>query len=157
MSPIRCILVPIDFEPPSKHAMDCAIDLARSLGASVVLLHVYDVPAATYSTAPMTITARIDAAVKADMSKALEDVVATARERIGNVAGLLRRGRAWEQILAAASELGADLIVMGTHGRRGLAHAFLGSVAEKIVRMSRVPVLTIRPGSLAVADRTTRD
>jgi hypothetical protein len=51
---------------------------------------------------------------------------------------------AWEQILAAAAEMGADLVVVGTHGRRGLAHVILGSVAERVVQLSPVPVLTVR-------------
>jgi universal stress protein A len=57
---------------------------------------------------------------------------------------MLRSGAPWQQTLEVAREIGADLIVMGTHGRSGLAHAFLGSVAEKVVRMSPIPVLTLR-------------
>ncbi len=53
----------------------------------------------------------------------------------------------WEEILAAAAETQADLIVMGTHGRRGFVHALLGRVAERVVRMSPVPVLTVRSPS----------
>jgi len=147
MNPIRRILVPIDFEAPSKHATECAIDLARNLEASVVLLHVYDVLVMAYPTAPLINIAHVDAAVQTVASTALDESVTAARERLGSVTGILRRGGTWEGILAAATEVGADLIVMGTHGRRGLAHAFLGSVAEKIVRMSPVPVLTIRPPS----------
>ena len=56
---------------------------------------------------------------------------------------LLRTGSPWEQVLGAATEVKAGLIVMGTHGRRRLERALLGSVAEKVVRMSRVPVLTV--------------
>ena len=57
---------------------------------------------------------------------------------------LLKVGEPWEEIIDAASRLDAGLIVMGTHGRRGLPRAILGSVAEKVVRLSAVPVLTIR-------------
>lgn len=149
MSPIRRILVPIDFEPPSKQALDLAIDLARTLGASVVLLHVYDVQMMAYPMAPMINMAQIDEAVRVSAAKALDESVAAAQERFEGATGILRRGNTWEAVLAAASEVGADLIVMGTHGRRGLAHALLGSVAEKIVRMSPVPVLTIRPSPSA--------
>ena len=57
---------------------------------------------------------------------------------------LLRDGEAHEQVLACAKEVGADLVVMGTHGHTGLKHAFLGSTAEKVVRLSECPVLTVR-------------
>jgi nucleotide-binding universal stress UspA family protein len=57
---------------------------------------------------------------------------------------MLRSGPPWQQTLEVAKEVGADLIVMGTHGRHGLALAFMGSVAEKVVRMSPIPVLTLR-------------
>jgi nucleotide-binding universal stress UspA family protein len=58
--------------------------------------------------------------------------------------GFFKRGAAWRQILLASEETGADLVVMGTHGRQGLSHALIGSVAEKVVRLSPVPVLTVR-------------
>jgi len=70
--------------------------------------------------------------------------VARLGDRIETVATALRSGRPWEEILAAAREGNADLIVIGTHGRKGLPRALLGSVAEKVVRMSPVPVLTVR-------------
>ena len=65
-------------------------------------------------------------------------------ERCPSARGVLRQGVAWEQILENAKEAGADLLVIGTHGRRGVAHAFLGSVAVKVVRASPIPVLTVR-------------
>lgn len=58
-------------------------------------------------------------------------------------AALLREGREWKQILEVVDELGCDLVVMGTHGRKGLSRIMLGNVAEKIVRLSHVPVLTV--------------
>ncbi len=61
-----------------------------------------------------------------------------------NASAVLRFGVASEEIVAAASDADADVIVVGTHGRRGLAHTILGSVAEHVVRLSPVPVLTVR-------------
>jgi nucleotide-binding universal stress UspA family protein len=58
--------------------------------------------------------------------------------------GVLGIGSAWQNILSVAKELKADVIVLGTHGRSGVMHALLGSVAEKVVRLSPVPVLTVR-------------
>lgn len=68
------------------------------------------------------------------------------RDRFPEAKSVLRRGRPWEEILAAAADVEADLIVIGTHGRRGLSRALLGSVAEKVVRVSPVPVMTVRGG-----------
>ena len=73
----------------------------------------------------------------------------TTRERWGKVVGLLRQGNVYDAILDVAKDEKCDLIIIGTHGRRGLAHAFLGSVAEKVVRLSTVPVLTVHPGPSA--------
>jgi nucleotide-binding universal stress UspA family protein len=75
----------------------------------------------------------------------LEKVLKPIRTRIPAATGVVRLGSPWEQILEAAQELGADLIVVGSHGRTGVARALLGSIAEKVVRLSAVPVLTV-PG-----------
>ncbi len=69
--------------------------------------------------------------------------LAKTKANYSNIEPLLASGPPWEQILQVAKERGADLIVMGTHGRRGLSHALLGSVAEKVVRISPIPVLTV--------------
>ena len=82
----------------------------------------------------------VEEAAKQQFEAAL---VALRKQRPG-ATGILRNGVPWQEILAAIDETHADLVVMGTHGRRGIAHALLGSVAEKTVRMSTVPVLTIR-------------
>jgi nucleotide-binding universal stress UspA family protein len=77
----------------------------------------------------------------------LEDLLASLRRACAETTGLVKLGRAADEILAAAAEIHADLVVMGTHGRRGLAHAVMGSVAERVVRASPVPVLTVRTRS----------
>lgn len=74
---------------------------------------------------------------------ALDGVVARHQGRGVEVDAILREGISWSEIVGLAASLDADLIVMGTHGRRGLARAFLGSVAEKVVRYATVPVLTV--------------
>jgi nucleotide-binding universal stress UspA family protein len=144
MPDIRRILCPTDFEPSSSRAIDMAVELARRVGASITLVHVYDSPVYAYSGVPfmpvVDTAAPIEKAAQAALDAAVEDL----KRRIENPRGILRRGRAWEEILATAKETEADLIVMGTHGRRGLPHALLGSVAEKVVRLSPVPVLTAR-------------
>lgn len=89
------------------------------------------------------------APVAARAQERLEDLLASLRQACAATSGLVKLGSPAEEILAAAAEIHADLVVMGTHGRRGIAHAMIGSVAERVVRLSRVPVLTVRSGGAA--------
>ena len=81
--------------------------------------------------------------VEREARRELDAAVTEARAQMDRVRGVLRRGRPWEEIIAMAADIKTDLIVVGTHGRQGLPHAILGSVAERIVRLSEVPVLTV--------------
>lgn len=146
MTRITRILVPTDFSATADAALDYAFGLAERFGASVQLLHVLDDPfiyegisaEAYISEAPLTRTAM------------LED----AREKLGHRAGPrapqvpieteVLFGHGARTIAEYAAERGIDLIVMGTHGRTGIAHVLLGSVAERVVRTAPCPVLTVR-------------
>jgi nucleotide-binding universal stress UspA family protein len=75
--------------------------------------------------------------------RALDEALSALRDRVPRLEGILRMGVPWEEILKAIAETHADLVVMGTHGRRGISHALIGSVAEKVVRASPVPVLSV--------------
>jgi nucleotide-binding universal stress UspA family protein len=74
----------------------------------------------------------------------LEDELVELKSKLPSAVAIFKKGVSWQQILAASEETGSDLIVMGTHGRQGLSHALIGSVAEKVVRLAHVPVLTVR-------------
>jgi nucleotide-binding universal stress UspA family protein len=138
---IENILVPTDFSPCSEQALDYALELAEKLGANVQLLHVIGIPSYGVPELGVGITATMMDNLIADNQAALDELART-RKGIGQT--LVRAGDARDVILQTAEELKADLIVMGTHGRRGLSRALLGSVAEMIVRTSPVPVLTVR-------------
>jgi nucleotide-binding universal stress UspA family protein len=143
---ITRILVPTDFSATADAALDYAFALAERFGASVLLLHVLDDPfvadgmaAEAYITeAPVLRTAMLQ----------------EAREKLSHRTGpRAPRVRAETEVLFGhgartiadyAAEHGADLIVMGTHGRTGMAHLLLGSVAEQLVRTAPCPVLTVR-------------
>lgn len=147
MLAISHILVPVDFETPSAAATDMAVDLAEKLDARITLVHAYEVSLYVYSGAPfmpvMDTTAAIEDAAKEAMTK----LVAEVEKRHAKTTGVVRAGYAWQEILAAIDETKPDLVIMGTHGRHGLPHAILGSVAERVVRLSPVPVLTVHtPG-----------
>jgi nucleotide-binding universal stress UspA family protein len=144
MATPRSILCPTDFGESSKGAIDAAIDLAKLCDASVTLVHVYEAP--VYPGPPFMPLMDEGPAVEKAVRAALDAAVASAKTKLPGILGMLRRGRTWEEILAAAKETHADLIVMGTHGRKGLPHAILGSVAEKVVRLSPVAVMTVRGG-----------
>jgi nucleotide-binding universal stress UspA family protein len=137
----RHILVPHDFGEGANHALAFALDLAEKLGARVTIVHAYEVQFGFPS--PFQVTADFLGAVHAAVRKDLDGVVARAQRPGVVVDSLVRQGPAWSEIDAVAREIRADLVVMGTHGRRGVAHALLGSVAEKVVRTAPCAVLTV--------------
>jgi nucleotide-binding universal stress UspA family protein len=141
--PFRRILVPIDFTEVSSHALDWAIELAASVGASVTVLHSSAIPVVGFPDGALIPTPQVATGMSEAAGSALEAAVAGRRGGPVPLETMLREGEAWEEIVNAADEIDADLIVVGTHGRHGLARALLGSVAEHVVRTSHRPVLTL--------------
>jgi len=140
---VRTILVPLDFSDCSPALVSDAVSLAGSLGAEIVLLNVIEAPSGVPAGAVIRTE---DGPTTAYM--ALEHEAATRLDAVdtGDVASrrLTWRGKPVESILAASAQVSADMVIMGTHGRRGVAHLVLGSVAERVVRESMIPVLTVR-------------
>jgi nucleotide-binding universal stress UspA family protein len=134
------ILVPTDFSDTAQHALEVGLELAKRFDAKVSILHAYQffVPVA-YAEAIVMPFDEIAARAKETLAKA----VAAARERYGKCEGVLRPGQAADEILEVARGVGADLIVMGTHGRRGMSRLIMGSTAERVVRSAQVPVMTV--------------
>jgi nucleotide-binding universal stress UspA family protein len=152
MKPWKSILCPIDFSSSCARVLDVAGHVARGEGARLTLLHVTDahgeLPPAVLVTpdeggGPVAL-ARY---ARESALRELEVCAAPLRARGVSVDTAFAAGAVVPAILRAAAELGADLIVMGTHGRTGLAHVVLGSVAERVLRASPVPVLTVRQGA----------
>ena len=139
----KVILVPTDFSVAAETALDHALALASTLGAKVYLLHAYALPIIGFPDGTLIPSAEIASRIINDAEKALAACVAKRRESSVEIVPLLKQADPREAILAAAQELSADLVIMGTHGRRGIARALIGSVAEAIVRVSPVPVLTV--------------
>jgi nucleotide-binding universal stress UspA family protein len=143
MNPIRKILVPTDFSEHSALALTYAIDLAKRYEAALTLLHVY--PVVNYAAAEgfALYTPEQLAKLITQLTSQLQAIEEGARKAgAGQISSLMEQGDAYQEILEQAPSV--DLIVMGTHGRTGLKHALMGSVAEKIVRTSPCPVLTVR-------------
>lgn len=141
MQTFKNILVPTDFSEPAEQATEMAISLALKFDTKLTLLHVHFVPTSYYGYGEGLYWPVEDLAREAQ--KALDEALAKLKERYPRAEGVLDSGNPSEQILSVAKDRGIDLIVMGTHGRRGLKHVLLGSVAEKVVRRSPVPVLTV--------------
>ncbi len=144
MPDFRRILVPTDFTQTSDRAIDWAVSLAKRLGSSVTLMHSYEIPILGFPDGGMVATADLSTRIADASRTALESVVAKRQDCGVPVDGVLREGVAWEEIARVADEVDADIIVIGTHGRGGLARALLGSVAENVVRTAHRPVLTIQ-------------
>jgi nucleotide-binding universal stress UspA family protein len=144
MSLPKRILVATDFSETSDRALDYAIDLASRIGASVVVLHAYELPIVGFPDGAFIASPEIATQMANAAQKGLDACVAARIERGVELKKVLKQDTPWDAVVAVTTELGIDLVVAGTHGRRGLAHALLGSVAEKIIRTSTVPVLTIR-------------
>ena len=139
---IRTILVPVDFSKPAEQAMNYALRLARIFGSQIRLLHVIE--ASTVVTDSMT-WVDFYSQVKAVTQPMLENLAKTIRQAGVQVKADLVRGTAYAEIVKQARRHRVDLIVIGTHGRTGLQHLMMGSVAERVVRMAPCPVLSIHP------------
>jgi nucleotide-binding universal stress UspA family protein len=143
MTELQRILVPTDFTETSDHALDWAIELAARLGAAVTVMHAYEIPVVGFPDGALIATADVASRIADASRTALDRTVEQHRGRGVPIDSVLRQGVAWEEIESVADELDADMIVIGTHGRRGLARALLGSVAENVVRTAHRPVLTL--------------
>jgi nucleotide-binding universal stress UspA family protein len=142
MIPFKKILVPVDFGPASNEALKAAVELAKHDGAELVLVHVWEIP--TYSYAAMDYAAADLLGPVRDAAQAqLTETLARVRKDVPGATGTLEHGLPWHEVLAAIERTQPDLVVMGTHCRKGVRRMLLGSVAEKIVRASPAPVLTM--------------
>jgi universal stress protein A len=150
MPEYRSLLVPYDFSAHARAALHMAAGLAGPLGADLHVLHVVQAPSYIYAYGygdeggpvlpGMDVTA-----LRANALSALTSIVQDMESLQGVVEPIVVEGTGIaDSICNAAEELEADLIVMGTHGRTGLARMFLGSVAERTLRIAPCPVLSVR-------------
>jgi nucleotide-binding universal stress UspA family protein len=140
------ICCPIDFSDASRAAMEVAADLARRTGAELTLLHAYPLPGYTFPDGSVVASPKMLQDLAEGAERHLEqwraDAVAAGAPavRIAKSAG-----EPAAEIVAFARDERIDLLVLGTHGRTGLEHALMGSIAERVVRKAHCPVLTVRP------------
>lgn len=141
---IKKILVPTDFSPSSEAGVEYAAAMAKQFGAEVILVHVVE-------SFPYMITDTVTVVSYTDslktVAQALLDGLSSklSKEGLSIKTHLATIGFPPGEIIKRAEREKADIIVMATHGRTGLGRLLMGSVAEKVVRLSPVPVLTVRP------------
>jgi universal stress protein A len=151
MLSIRRILFPTDFSEPAEYAWTYAMTFAQEFGAEVHLVHVVTPPPRlTEAYAVDFDPERTVQSLTAEASAAMDQQVEAAKSRSLIFRREVRVGVDFREIIDYAAKQDIDLIVMATHGRTGLAHVLLGSVAEKVVRKAPCPVLTIKHPSLKV-------
>jgi nucleotide-binding universal stress UspA family protein len=143
MAELRRFLVPTDFTETSDRALDWAIDLAARVGASVTVMHAYEIPVLGFPDGALIATPEIAVRISDAARGALNRTVERCKDRGVPLDAVLRDGVPYEEVNTLAEAIKADLIVIGTHGRRGLARALLGSVAENVIRTATRPVVTI--------------
>jgi nucleotide-binding universal stress UspA family protein len=149
---ISHILCPTDFSEGSEVAFNTALELARDNRARLTVLHVHHVPATALPDMFFAMTPELLQDTERSVDSYLDQLV--DRARAAGIATTQRTlfGSTHREICAIAAELDVDLIVIGTHGRTGISHALLGSVAERVVRRAPCPVLTVHAREGAVAE-----
>jgi nucleotide-binding universal stress UspA family protein len=142
------ICCPIDFSDASRAAMEVAADLARRCGAQLVLLHAYPIPGYTFPDGSVVASPRMMQELAEQAERHLEDWRHDAETILGGpVQGEKAVGEPAAEIVSFAKGRAVDLLVLGTHGRTGIEHALMGSIAERVVRRAHCPVLTVRPSA----------
>lgn len=137
------ILCAVDFSDVSRTAFAAALEEAERRGATLTLLHVYRMPIYGY-TEGIVVPDFLEVLAKQAGETLSAWKASVAKERDIPIEAMLRSGAPWDEICKTARDGAFDLVVVGSHGRTGLAHALLGSVAEKVVRHAPCPVLVWR-------------
>jgi nucleotide-binding universal stress UspA family protein len=138
------ILYPTDFSPAAKPAFEYALEAAKRDGAIVIVLHVIEPTSPFADDVYLALPGPAREAAEAGARRQFDDLLARAKAADVDASDVLRCGRPAEEIAKVAESEFADLIVMGTHGRRGLRRLMLGSVAQQVVATAPCPVVTVR-------------
>jgi nucleotide-binding universal stress UspA family protein len=139
----RRIVVATDFSECSRRAVDVAVDVAQALRADLEIVHVWEL-APLMAMGLEYSSAELATAIEDGARSQLEEEVARVRKTLPSAKGILRGGVPWDEIVRVSAEQLGDLIIVGTHGRTGLFRALMGSVASRVVRASKLPVMTVR-------------
>jgi nucleotide-binding universal stress UspA family protein len=145
MKSFSTVLVAVDFSDSSDNAFRMALAMAKSFSAQLLVLHVINEPVDLRGFyVPHISFEKLEEEIEEGAQKMMESFCRRNMADFNNYDCSIVAGLPYEQIIAQAEEKSADLIVLGTHGRTGLDHVLFGSTAEKVVRKSKIPVLTVR-------------
>jgi nucleotide-binding universal stress UspA family protein len=136
------ILVAVDFSETSDRAVEAAVELAQRFDGRITILHAYEIPALGFPDGVLVASSEVVARISSAGQTALQALAERHHGKIP-IETKLKTGVAYETVNEVAEEMNADVIVIGTHGRRGIARALLGSVAENVIRTATRPVLVI--------------
>ncbi len=146
MAFIKKILIPTDGSEYSRYATDYAINLCDALDAEITLISVADIRYEMYDVySEVHAVGNVEELIREQVSRALDQHAAEIERRGVKVRKVLRVGDIIQEILDVIQKEEIDLVVIGTHGRKGISHFLLGSTTEKLVRSAPCPVLTVRP------------
>jgi universal stress protein A len=143
MTTSKKILCPVDFSPGSENAVAKARELAEAMGAELELVHAYQLPVLALPDSSITVSPTYVAELTSRAQQELDRHADALKASGLTVQTRVVEGNPAEAIVERAKELGASMIVMGTHGRSGFRRFLLGSTAERVVRTATVPVLSV--------------
>ena len=138
------ILCAVDFSDTSDQAFDYSVALARKLGAQIKVAHIYQIPAAALPNGVLDAPVDYEDNLQDQLQDRLEEYIDDKAIEDIDITAYVCQGIPYIEIIEMAMETNADMIVIGTHGRTGLSHMLMGSVAERVVRTAEVPVISIR-------------
>lgn len=144
MASIEKIVVAVDFSEHSRSAVDMAVEIADKFGASIHLIHVFEMPIPPVTPYELVLPDNFVTEARESVLRELDKVKRDIEGRGASVEAHLGDAPAYVAINELAKEIGADLIVMGTRGNTGIKHVVLGSVAERTLRHAECPVLTVK-------------
>lgn len=145
MKPFDKILTAIDFSENSDFAFDYAVTMAKQFDAELTVLHVINEPVDLRGFyVPHISFEQLEKEIEDGAAKMMENFCSTKLGSFTNYKTVIATGVPYDEITSKAVEIGASLIVIGTHGRTGLDHILFGSTAERVVRSANCPVMTIK-------------
>lgn len=145
MKDFKTILFALDFSQSSDYAFQYALSLTRNYQARLLIVHIINEPVDLRGFyVPHISFEKLEQEIEEGAKKMMEKFCREQLGDYGNYETFLLPGIPYDEIIKKAEEQSADLIIMGTHGRTGLDHVLFGSTAEKVVRKSAIPVMTIR-------------
>ncbi|MBC8207928.1 MAG: universal stress protein [Desulfobulbaceae bacterium] len=145
MSDVKRIIIPVDFMQYTHRLVDYGLCMAQKLGMTVQFIHVADLGKGNDAMLGVPISQSMEKQLLANAKEKMTDLVQDSQEKVQGCTGNVVSGDTVDQIIDFAGWPGVDLIIIGTHGARGLEKILLGSTAERIVKRSPCPVLIMNP------------